>query len=333
MHNAQDRSCIEPAQIATSGFTLLELLVTVSIIALLAAILLPAIMQSRAATRRTICLSNLRQWALAVRMYADAHHGRLPYRGQGVQPTTRLDAMDDWINAIPQFAESQPYIELVAANQKPKAGDSSIWICPEAVSIDQLHTDELDPAVANHIDPTTFFAYGMNMALSTPYMGRPDHIDRVGPLQTMVFMADGLGPYCSVIPHKKDYMTSRLSHGTSETRLTSHFWMAALNPIWETTSAAVSATQSGPISSGIHRTRFGRGRRNKMRQSNRSSVKTTATFLAPRFNTLFLENANECLPPAYYIHFARHTVTGNGGNDWADALQRHINLRWHRVHK
>ncbi len=90
-----------------TGFTLLELLVTVSIIALLAAILLPAVMQARAATRRTVCLSNLRQWTLAVRMYADAHHGRLPYRGQGVQPTTRLDAMDDWINAIPQFAESR----------------------------------------------------------------------------------------------------------------------------------------------------------------------------------------------------------------------------------
>jgi prepilin-type N-terminal cleavage/methylation domain-containing protein/prepilin-type processing-associated H-X9-DG protein len=187
------------------GFTLLELLVTVSILALLAAILLPALIQARAASRRTVCISNLKQWALAVRLYADAHHGRLPYRGQGVQPTTRLDAMDDWINAIPQFAESQPYIDLVNAKQKPKAGDGSIWICPDAVSLDQLRPNELDPATAKKIDLTTLFAYGMNMALSTPYMGRPDSIDKVGPPQNMVFMADALGPYCSVIPHKKDY--------------------------------------------------------------------------------------------------------------------------------
>jgi prepilin-type N-terminal cleavage/methylation domain-containing protein/prepilin-type processing-associated H-X9-DG protein len=187
------------------GFTLLELLVVVSILTLLAATLLPALMQARAATRRTVCVSNLKQWALAVRMYADAHHGRLPYRGQGIQPTTRLDAMDDWINAIPQFAESEPYIELVKANQKPKAGDASIWVCPDAISIDQLRPDEIDPAVASQVERTTFFAYGMNMALSTPYMGRPDSIDKVGPLQNMVFMADALGPYCSVIPHKKDY--------------------------------------------------------------------------------------------------------------------------------
>src|SRR3954470_23375866 len=187
------------------GFTLLELLVSVSIIALLAGILSPAVMQARASTRRTVCLSNLRQWTLAVRMYSDTHHGRLPYRGQGIQPTTRLDAMDDWINAIPQFAESQPYIDLVNAKQKPRAGDATIWICPDAVSLDQLRDDGLDPATAKQIDLTTLFAYGMNMALSTPKMGRPDSVDKVGPLQTMVFMADALGPYCSVIPHKTDY--------------------------------------------------------------------------------------------------------------------------------
>ena len=113
--------------------------------------------------------------------------------------------MDDWINAIPQFAESPPYVDLVNSGKKPKAGDGSIWSCPDAVAIDQLRSDEIDPTIASHIDTTTFFAYGMNMALSTPYMGRPDHIDRIGPLQTMVFMADALGPYCSVIPHKNDY--------------------------------------------------------------------------------------------------------------------------------
>lgn len=188
-----------------AGSTLIELLVTVSIIGLLAALLLPAILQSRAATRRTVCLSNMRQWALAVRMYADAHHGRLPYRGQGIQPTTRLNAMDDWINAIPQFAESQPYVELMNAKARPKAGDSSIWVCPEAVHISELSYDELEKPIADVIDPTTFFSYGMNMALSTPFNGRPDHIDRVGPLQTMVFMAEGLGPWCSVIPTKYSY--------------------------------------------------------------------------------------------------------------------------------
>jgi prepilin-type N-terminal cleavage/methylation domain-containing protein/prepilin-type processing-associated H-X9-DG protein len=188
---------------ARHGFTLIELLVSVTIISILAAVLIPAVMQSRSATRRTICQSNLRQWSLAVRMYADSHHGRLPFRGGGIKPvtTSRLNGSDDWFNALPVYVETAPYSELATKDKRPKPGDESVWMCPDA-----------EP-VPNHLLPTTsydsrnFFAYGMNMALSTPFMGRPDHIDRIGELKTMVFMADGLGPFCSVIPHNDDFST------------------------------------------------------------------------------------------------------------------------------
>ena len=129
--------------------------------------------------------------------------------------------MDDWINAIPQFAESPPYIDLVNAKQKPAVGDNSIWMCPDAVSLDDLRADELSPTAINQIDVTTFFAYGMNMALSTPYMGRPDRIDRIGPLKTMVFMADALGPVLTRNTTKKAY-TPNCGHWGA--RLTSRGW-------------------------------------------------------------------------------------------------------------
>jgi prepilin-type N-terminal cleavage/methylation domain-containing protein/prepilin-type processing-associated H-X9-DG protein len=179
------------------GFTLVELLVAVSVIGMLCALLLPAIQQSRSAARRTVCQSNLKQWALSAQIYADTHNGRLPYRGQGIQPTTRLDSPDDWINALPPSMDESPYVDLVLAGSKPQPGQGSIWMCPEAAPLDRV------PNAPFKAD--TFFAYGMNMALSTPYMGRPDHIEKVGPKQTIVFMADGLGPYCSVIPHREAY--------------------------------------------------------------------------------------------------------------------------------
>lgn len=54
------------------GFTLIELLVVIAIIAILAAILFPVFAQAREAARKASCLSNMKQIAMALTMYADS---------------------------------------------------------------------------------------------------------------------------------------------------------------------------------------------------------------------------------------------------------------------
>jgi prepilin-type N-terminal cleavage/methylation domain-containing protein len=83
-----------PVQAIVRGFTIIELLVVVGVIAILMSLLLPALKAAQGSARGTVCRNNLQQIGLASMLYADDNRGRLPaflywlHRQGSTDPTT-----------------------------------------------------------------------------------------------------------------------------------------------------------------------------------------------------------------------------------------------------
>lgn len=114
------------------AFTLIELLVVIAIIAILAAILFPVFAQARAAARQVSCLSNVKQAALGVLMYAQDYDEQIPLidnNGSTEYGCCLTGACEpDW--GYPGSNVNEPAAMFIGVIQ-PYIKNSQIDYCPE----------------------------------------------------------------------------------------------------------------------------------------------------------------------------------------------------------
>jgi len=99
------------------GFTLIELLVVIAIIAILAAILFPVFAKAREKARQTSCLSNSKQFALGIMMYAQDYDETMP-------PSTNFNG----VNGMTLADSVMPYVKNSQIMKCPSDSAGSVDI-------------------------------------------------------------------------------------------------------------------------------------------------------------------------------------------------------------
>jgi prepilin-type N-terminal cleavage/methylation domain-containing protein/prepilin-type processing-associated H-X9-DG protein len=127
-----------------SGFTLLELLIVVAVIALLAGLLLPALSRSKARAQAIMCRNNSKQLAFAWTMYSDDHSDCLAYNlGPGPNTSSGAPLPDpNWINNVMNWELTPGNTNLDFVNQSI-IGDyilrnTSVYHCPSDHALSQV---------------------------------------------------------------------------------------------------------------------------------------------------------------------------------------------------
>lgn len=124
-------------QSENGGFTLIELLVVIAVIALLAAIIIPALKNAKLCAKQVVCASQMKQWTLAAIAYTTDHNDTLvPYADTSdlTSGGNALNSETYWYNRLSPYLTTEDYgqrgMEDVRRCPMSRAdwGEKAVWI-------------------------------------------------------------------------------------------------------------------------------------------------------------------------------------------------------------
>lgn len=130
----QQHPASRPTRQIRAGFTLVELLVVVLIIAVLAALSAVGYSNFRERAKSIVSGNNLRQWGQALVLYTGENNGAIPYEGDADRVTWGSIASGvnetAWFNVLPPYVGQKPMRELTNADRQNHLKGWGIHYCP-----------------------------------------------------------------------------------------------------------------------------------------------------------------------------------------------------------
>jgi len=153
-----------------SAFSLIELLVVIAVIAILAALLVPALSHAKAKAKNVACLSNMKQWGLAIQLYLEDNHDVFPYEGWTGDPINAGKNREAWYNTVPPLAKLPPLEKMYASGDIPLPGTRTIFTCPivrdRPTAAPTMRKPFFMYGFNNRLDPNDSFGRERNFRLS-----------------------------------------------------------------------------------------------------------------------------------------------------------------------
>jgi prepilin-type N-terminal cleavage/methylation domain-containing protein/prepilin-type processing-associated H-X9-DG protein len=188
-----------------SGFTLIEVLVVIALIAVLVGILLPALAGGRGSARTAACLSNLRQLGMGWTMYADdSREVMVPHRAPNLpggtsNPENWIDVGNGlkfrptWIARMGRYTGVHAFANP-ATDDGRQDFDSKVYLCPQVPT----WSDERNAAYGYN-----YQYLGNSRLTGGRYHNYPVRTSVLHVPARTVVAADSMGTACSFAPEER----------------------------------------------------------------------------------------------------------------------------------